>query len=252
MLQDPNHPDIYSGYVAPSAASLSDTVRTRLKAIDEADAKQPKDQNGLPARRYWLWTEYSKASDVVELPAPERVLAVKVDPKKPTKIKNVDVQMTEPTAEAYAVVFDAAKIADVPALNDKVVRGAVLNFTPPDKTTKVIHPVTKEVVDLEKYSLNTDLLVADLMGGETMKAINTTMTPQPLTALGELLVVDSQGKLHVQNEAKDVEIVRRLTVPKPDPKAAQQQATAGTEGLMPGGEGAPARGRAARRTPGCF
>ena len=51
------------------AEALSDTVRTRLKAIDEADAKQPKDQvTGLPARRYWLWTEYSKPSDVVELP----------------------------------------------------------------------------------------------------------------------------------------------------------------------------------------
>ena len=116
-------------------------------------------------------------------------------------------------AEALAVVFDPAKIADVPAQNNKVVRGSVLNFV---EDTKVIHPVTKEIIDLAKYNVTTDALVADMMGGETIKTVSTGSTTaiHPLTEIGEMLVVDSQGNLHVQNEAQDVELLRRFSVPK--------------------------------------
>ena len=139
------------------------------------------------------------------------------------------------------MVFDHSKIADVPGHQDKVIRGSVLNFTL-DKT-KVIHPVTKEVIELDKYPLITDAMVADLMGGETMRAINTQLTPQPLTALGEMLVMDSQGNLHVQNEADDIEKIRRLSVPKEDPAAAKANKDE-ANGLPGEGPGRPGRRRA--------
>jgi hypothetical protein len=239
FVHDPNHPNY--GYTPPSAASLHGNVQKRVRELDAADAKKPKDPiTGLPARKYDVITPWSEPSPIAELPSAERVFAMKVTPRSPTPIKNVPVPLGEPTAAAMAVVFDHAKIADIPGEQDRVVRGSVLNFTP-DKT-KVIHPVTKEVIELEKHPLVTNALVADIVGGETIKTINTgsatTAVTHPLTALGELLVIDSNGNLHVQNEGQDIESIRRFTVPKEDAKATAP----GTEGGAPlPGEGAPPR-----------
>lgn len=237
-LNDPNHPAY--GYQPPSGASLHADVRKRIKAIDDADAARPKDQlTGQPYRTYWIWSPWSDASPVAEVPRPERIFAGKVLPTRTQKIKNVDVATAEPTVDAFAIVFDHSKIADIPTENDKVGRGSVLNFV--QKAAKVIHPVTKEVIEIPEYNVTTNALVADLMGGETIRAINAGTTSTTLTALGELLVVDADGKLHVQNEGQDIENVRRFTVPKVDPKAAKAAADAAA-GLS--GEGAaPVRGR---------
>ena len=62
-----------------------------------------------------------------------------------------------------------------------------------------------------------------------------------------MLIVDADGKLHVQNEAQDVVNLRRYTVPKPDPKAAATAGAAG-DGYMPGGTPA----RPGRTRTGCF
>jgi hypothetical protein len=252
-LHDPNHPDTTMFY-APSAASLADAVRKRVKVIDDADAAKPKNQiTGLPERRSWIVSPWSEPSPIAELPPAERVFTGKVSPERRSPIKNILVPAAEPSAEATALVFDHGKIADIPAHQDKVTRGSVLNFTL-DKT-KVIHPVTKEVIELEKYPVVTDLLVADLMGGETIRPVPTALaTPQSLTALGEMLVVDSQGNLRVQNEAQDIENIRRFAVPKEDPAAAKAAAAAaaGTDGgIMPGDTVGGRRGAPRSRT-GCF
>jgi hypothetical protein len=165
---------------------------------------------------------------------------VKVSPRAPTKIKGIDVANTEPQADALAVVFDRSKIADIPAQNDKISRGSVLNFV---SDTKVIHPVTKEVIEMPKYNVATNALVADLMGGETIRPVDSKGAPQGLSTLGEMLIVDADGRMHVQNEAQDIVNFRRYTVPKVDPKAAAAAAGAAGDGYMPGGEsGRPLRG----------
>jgi hypothetical protein len=237
FVHDPNHPMF--GFVPPSMAGLHGDVQKRVKEQDAKDVNNPKDPNtGMPRKTSWRFTAWSEPSPIAELPAPARVFAVKVKPKAPTKIKGVEVSMAETEAEALAVVFDPSKVADIPAANTKVARGAVLNFSQ-DKL-KVIHPVTKEVVEFTtKYDVATNALVADLMGGETIKAINPSASAQPLTALGELLVVDSNGNLHVQNEAEDVENYRRYAVPDP-PKTSQ---AANPEGGTPLPGGTPQRGR---------
>jgi hypothetical protein len=237
-LHDPNHPNLAWGYVQPSSASLHDSVRKRLKPIDEADAAKGKDQNGFPIRRYWITSAWSEPSPVAEVPRPERVYALKVVPSPVQKIRGIDVPTTEPGAHVEAVVFDPAKGADIPAENDKATRGSVLNWTPAE-VIKIIHPVSNELVEMDqkgkdKYAINTNILVADVMGGERIKSV--TALPTPLNTIGEMLVVDANGRLHVQDEAHDIEYVRRFTVPKEEkkPKATGDN-VGGLEGGMPGG-----------------
>jgi hypothetical protein len=247
QLNDPNHPDGIN-MLPPSLASLHGDVQKRIKALDAEDAKRPKDQTGLPYRRYWVWSPWSDPSPVAELPPPERILASKVTPTRYQKIRNADVPILEPTVDAFAVQFDPAKIADVPAQHDKVSRGSVLNFV---QDTKVIHPVLKTPVELQKYSINTNAMVADIMGGETMRPVATGTASNPaLTALGEILVVDSHGNLHVQNEAQDIENIRRFTVPKEDPNKAKE--VAGDEAGLTGEYAAPGGRRPRRGSAGCF
>ena len=109
--------------------------------------------------------------------------------------------------------------------------------------------MTKAPVTLEKYSVYSDLVVADLMGGERLPIVDSKSMTQPFTALGEMLVVDAQGNLHVQNEGQDIEYIRRLTVVKEDPNKPKQPTDTGDTagGLSPAGTG----GRTNRRQ-GCF
>jgi hypothetical protein len=247
QMHDPNHPNIHFGIMPPSAASLHEDVRKRVKGIDEADATRGKDATtGLPYRTHWRFSEWSEPTAITEVPRAERVYAVKVSPRAPIMtVKGIPVANTEPSADALAVVFDRSKIADIPAQNDKIGRGSVLNFV---ADTKVIHPVTKEVIEMPKYPVSTNILVADLMGGEAIKAVDSKAAPQPLTTLGEMLIVDADGKMRVQNEAQDIVNFRRYTVPKVDPKAAAAAAGAAGDGYMPGGQ----TGRPGRARTGCF
>ena len=75
-------------------------------------------------------------------------------------------------------------------------------------------------------------------------------TGAALTAPGELLVFDSQGKLHVQNEATDIEGFRRFTLTKEDPNAATSAYAGDTAGLDGGlGSGSPDGGRPRGKQP---
>lgn len=248
FVHDPNHPNLAWGFFAPSAASLHPEVQQRVKKLDAEDATRPKDATtGLPYRTYWVLSEWSEPSPVAELPLDQRVYAGKVIARAPAKIRGLDVQLNEPTAEALAVVFDRTKVADIPAPLEKVTRGAILQAT---QDAKVIHPVTKEVIDLPKFTVATQALIADMLGGEAMRPVDRTL-PQPMTSLGEILVMDALGRLEVRNEADDIDMYRRFTVPKVDPT----QQPAGPGGPLPGYEegGRPPRGRAAiRGSPGCF
>jgi len=232
-VHDPNHPML--GVTPPSAASMAETVRKRVKDLDTADAAKPKiQQTGLPYRTYWIFTSWSEPSPIAEVPHGGRVYAGKVTPRAPTRVKNVDVP-NEPAATALAVVFDHTKVADVPGELTNVGRGFVMNFAldskDKEKPAKVIHPVTKEIVDLEKYPMVTNAMVADIMGGEPIRPIVTGTT---LTNIGELLVMDADGKLHVRNEADDVLQFRRYTIPKEEKSKAKDKEAAGFEG-GPGG-----------------
>jgi hypothetical protein len=258
FLHDPNHPDIgdpvaqRQGYAAPSAASLHGDVQKRIKEQDAADAKKSK-ETGRPSRTSWVISDWSDPSDVVELPPLSRFFAMSVHPSSSTPVivtrdkPPVPIPNDQPKATSLAVVWDRIKVADVPAEVEKVCRGTVFNFV---QDTKVIHPVTKQVIDLTKYAFVTDALVVDMMGGEKITSLDKTLD-HSLVAPGELLIFDSRGNLHVQNETDDIEQIRVFAIRKPDPA---KPTTAGTDtGLAPGEMPTPARGRPpARRSTGCF
>lgn len=229
LLHDPNHP--MAGMVAPTLASLDDKVRQRVQALDAADAAKPKLASGAPYRTYWIESAWSEASPVASLPATRQYFAGAVE--QPALVSVVDgkpkVPNSQPKAKVLTSVFDPDKVVDVPAEAD-VFRGSILNFV---QDAQVIHPVTHEIVDLEKYNFRTDAIVADLEGGETIPPIDRK-NDEPLKVPGELLIFDASGNLHVQNETDDIENYRVLLLPKPDPKAP----TPGSDGMMMGSDGA--------------
>ncbi len=229
LLHDPNHP--MAGMVAPTLASLDEKVRQRVKALDAADAAKPKQASGLPYRTFWIESDWSEASPVASLPATKQYFVGTVE--QPAMVAVVDgkpkVPNSQPKAKVLTSVFDPDKVVDVPAEAD-VFRGSILNFV---QDAQVIHPVTHEIVDLEKYNFRTDAIVADLEGGELIPAIDRK-NDKPLKAPGELLIFDASGNLHVQNETDDIENYRVLLLPKPDPNAAP----VGPEGMMMGPDGA--------------
>jgi hypothetical protein len=232
LLHDPNHP--MATMVPPTLGSLDQTVRDRVLKLDAEDAAK-KNADGTPFRTFWKMSEWSEPSKVVTLPstkeyyvgAVEQPAAVEIVPGK------AKVPTSQPKAKVLTNVWDPEKVVDVPAEVD-VYRGSILNFV---KDAEVIHPVTKEIVPLEKYNFKTDALVADLGGGELIPPVDKK-NDKPLTAPGEMLVFDAAGNLHVQEETGDVESFRRLVLPKPDENATPY----GPEGTIPDGAGSDAAG----------
>jgi hypothetical protein len=231
FLMDPNHPPMpdpvrqIQGYAPPSVASLHEDVQKRVKELDAADQKR-----GQGYRTWWIESPWSEPSPVVELSSPTRILASKVVPPPAPRLfanrADVVLPTDEPKATVVAVSFDPATVADIPAELDKVYRGSVFDFV--QDSVKVVHPVTRQVVELNKQPIRAGALVADMHGGEKIPAV-TRVADQALIAPGEVLVFDALGKLHVQDEVLDVDAIRQATIPKTD--AAGQP----LDGAMPGG-----------------
>ncbi|MCI0360768.1 MAG: hypothetical protein L0211_20005 [Planctomycetaceae bacterium] len=225
QVHDPNHPHV--GYAPPVLASLDETVRKRIRALDEQDAKTPN------FRTFWRESDtWSQPSEVVSLPSRSLFYAGAVAQPGMTEIvaNKPRVAMSQPSAKVLASVWDPVKVVDVP-VEETAYRGSVLNFT---KDSKVIHPVTHEVVDFKEYKFQTGGIVGDLDGGESIPKRNRSNSAEALKSPGELLVVDDQGRLRVRHETDDIEEFRRWLVP-PEPKV--QAPADGAEGYGPGGYG---------------
>jgi len=223
QLNDPNHPHI--NYLPPTLASLDGEVQKRIKAQDAEDAKNAKPN----FRTFWRVSPFSEPSEVVSLPSPNRFFAGSVEqpgsqeliPGKP-KVAN-----GQPAVKVLTSAWDPVKVADIP-VEESAYRGSILNFV---KEAKVIHPVNHDVVEFKDYKFQTNAIVADLMGGESIPK-RDKKSSDPLKAPGELLVVDAEGNLHVQNETDDIEDFRRLLVP--EPKTPTTPAGAAGEGYPTG------------------
>jgi hypothetical protein len=215
LLHDPNHP--HTNYTPPSPASLDPKVRERVKSLD--------------AKTFYVTSEdWSDPSPVVSLPSPYQYFAGSVTQPPTSEIvpgKPRVPNTVHPEAKALAVVWDPTKVADVGA-ETKVYRGSILNFV---KDVDVIHPVTHQVVNLSKYTVATNAIVADILGGDEIPLLDKRSDKPPLTAPGELLIFDAEGNLHVQNETDDIEGFRRYLVPEaPDvPAGGSPMGEAGGE-----------------------
>jgi hypothetical protein len=255
FLNDPNHPKLPDptqqggGHLPPSVASLDDKVRNRIKQLDAADKVKGIDpRTNQPYRTSWIETEWSEASDVVELPQMGQILAHGVTQSTGAKFGNYILPNDQPKASAVVVKWDPQKAADIPAELEKVYRGSIFNFT--QDLTKVIHPVTRQVIELAKEKFSTNVIVADLQGGEKITALDK-VADHALVTPGEILTFDAAGNMHVQNEAMDIDTIRRIIIKKPDPATT----VAGADGVAPDGGPAPP-GSKSTRPPrpkaGCF
>jgi hypothetical protein len=195
LLHDPNHP--YTGYTAPSLASLASEVRERIRTLD--------------ASAFYVASDWSEASPVAELPALDQFFAGSVKQPTPNPLlpgKPPVPATLQPIGKSLVVVWDGTKVADIAAEVD-VHRGSVLNFV---KDVRVIHPVTHHIVDLKEYAFSTNAIVADMLGGAEIPLLDRRTEKSPLIAPGEILIFDSRGKLHVQDETDDIEGYRVFLV----------------------------------------
>ena len=133
------------------------------------------------------------------------------------------------------VVQDDKKAVDVPAKWD-LFKGSAINFSLPE--VDVIHPALGEKRKLEKYSFQTNAVVADMRGGEEIPLV-TGVHSNPMKAPGEILFVDSAGNMHVRDEVDDIEYFHRFIGPE-EPKETTKKkpddgGLPGFDGMLPGG-----------------
>ena len=228
LLDDPNNPELSE---PPKPAALATEVSTRVN-------KDPD--------KTWLESPWSAPSDVVSLTSTQWFYAGKVTPDSgKEEVKGTrPVRQREAAATALAVVHDATKGVDVPVVFDvidqkdlRVIRGSTLNF----KTdAEVVHPIAGDFRKLKDYVLQTDAVVADILGGDDIQTLDSKVREEKMTVPGELLIIDADGNLLVQDESEDVEEFRRFVRPQEDkPKAGAAEAAPGgfapmEEGAVPG------------------
>jgi hypothetical protein len=223
-VEDPNYPS--DNYAAPSLAGLDLAAQNRVRDLEAKDAKSGKQKST------YLASDYSVASDVVTLPPAEWFYAGKVNPGTDKFYPHLG------TATALTVVQDDTKHVDVPG-KFEISRGSTLNFTLPE--LDVIHPAYGEKRKLEKYTFQTNAVVADMRGGQELPPLNQARD-DGLTAPGEILYVDAAGNMHVRDEADDVEYFHRFVGPPEDDstkKKKPNEEMPGFEGMFPGGAGGP-------------
>lgn len=224
FVEDPNYPS--ENYEAPSLAGLDSAARTRVQDLQATDAKSGK------AKRTYLGSEYSVPSDVVTLPPAEWFYAGKVTPGTDKFYSHLG------TGTSLTVVQDDKKHVDVPGKLE-ISRGSTLNFTLDE--LDVIHPAYGDKRKLEKYSFQTNAVVADMRGGQEIPPL-TQSRDDGLTAPGEILYVDAAGNMHVRDEADDIEYFHRFVGPtEGDPtkkkKTDEIKGMPGFDGMFPGGAG---------------
>ena len=239
-LHDPNNPALPA--IPPSLASLDNNVQKRISEV-KAEVKAGKRK---PQYASVLMTDWSQPSAPVSLPSTDRFLAVSAaPPKAPLALPQRPlVWADQPKADALVVAFDKSKVCDVP-VETSVYRGTWLNMT---QDVKVIHPVTKTLIDVEKHPVRTYGLVADLLGGEPIPTLDKG-SPNTVWAPAEMVVLDASGRLRVQNEVDDIENIRRFGIPKaPPPVSPDGGAAPGPGGFNPLGPGS-SDGRPSPRRP---
>ena len=235
FLEDPNYPSENS--VAPSLAGLDDSANVRVRELEAKDGKTRKSTH--------LQSPYSVASDVVTLPPAEWFYAGKVEPESmgPLGDGKKYPNFTRPySGSALVVAQDPKKAVDVPA-KWEIYKGSAINFTLPE--VDVIHPALGEKRKIEKYTFQTNSVVADMRGGEEIPLV-TGAHNTPLKAPGEMVFVDSAGNMHVRDEVDDIEYFHRFIDQQEatESKKKPAEGSGGFDGFMgmpgmPGGAGGP-------------
>jgi len=249
VVEDPNYPsDLYQ---TPSLAGLDPDAQTRVRALEAVDAKSGK------AKSVNLYSGWSPASEVVTLPPAEWFYAGSVEPETVAPLAGGEgikyMNFARPQgAKALVVVQDDKKAVDVPAKWD-LFKGSAINFTVLPEVS-VIHPALGEKRKVEKYSFQTNAVVADMRGGEDIPVV-TGEHSNPMKAPGEILFVDAAGNMHVRDEVDDIEYFHRFIGPEEPKETTKKKPDEGGnpfEGMMQGAGagGIPGMGSAMPGMPG--
>ena len=172
-------------------------------------------------------TEFSEPSPVAVVPRPGLTFIAQ------TK----DVTSAEPEARIIIKSVDSANAAEI-AIDDWYPRGSVLNFARKAKiiwsTLYKIDPEKPE--DSPDFEFLTGLTLVDLEGGDQLGKNRN------LTAPSRALVMDSSGRLTMQNELAQGKTIRAYDfIMKQDAEAARREREA-QDGRGPGERGPGGRG----------
>ena len=199
FYEDPNNPntDPKNGLVTspPARRTLAEKVLQRLN-------KQKEDPKQKDA--YYVITEWSTPSDLVELPSNARLFAGHVAPERfATGVGGVLVPQSEPKGTVAAVGWDETLAVDV-AAELPAYRGSVFNYT---SDFDVLDPVTLAIKLLKDFHLQNNIQVLDLQGGEDLPGDRQ----KKVVSEGEYLLLDEEGNLVVRNELDDTKPFRFYT-----------------------------------------
>lgn len=167
-------------------------------------------------------TEFSEPSPVAVVPRPGLTFVAQ------TK----DVTSAEPEARIIVKSVDSANAAEI-AFDDWYTRGSVLNFA---RKAKIIWSTLykidqEEPQDSPDFEFLTGLTLVDLEGGDQLGKNRN------LTAPARALVMDSSGRLTMQNELAQGKTIRTYDfIMKQDAEAARR-AREMEDGRGPGGRG---------------
>ncbi|MFL2870812.1 MAG: hypothetical protein ACJZ8O_08680, partial [Pirellulaceae bacterium] len=219
LIEDPNHPNSnpsleFGAQKAPHPRTLSPEVKQRIA--------------NLAATDFYLFTDWSDATEPVTVPQLASVIAGSVEPEVRTRMTSGQyIPLGEPTANMKPTIFDTNRAVDM--VVDRVVnRGSVLNFT---STAEYPHPIKLVVNKVDDINFSINMMVLDIRGGEPLPG---HFDDDPFSAPGEFALLDANGNLVVQNELDDFDRFLRFDYDpdvKEDPLGADG---GGMGGGMPG------------------
>ncbi|MBA4106906.1 MAG: hypothetical protein C0485_14235 [Pirellula sp.] len=187
-------------------------------------------QSKKPARH--RMTEWSEPSPVAVVPSPGLTFIAQ------TK----EVGSLDPEARLIIKSVDSSHAAEI-AIDNWFTRGSVLNFAQKAKiiwsTLYKIDPEKPE--DSPDFKFLTGLMLVDLEGGDQLVSKNRN-----LTAPARALVMDSSGRLMMQNELAQAKTIKQYDfIMKQDAEAARRarETEGGERGGGPGGRGGGRGGR---------
>ncbi|MCA9143725.1 MAG: hypothetical protein H6821_09340 [Planctomycetaceae bacterium] len=229
VLEDPNHPQMLP--MQPQDRILADTVRTRLAAVAEEEAKQTAAKK-TPIRLYTLTSEWSEpTAPVFVKPMSESYAGGVTLPRMLDVIRSSDPNVGKKSG--YSVPADGEPVADFMNLswNSKyavdfpgIVPASRGSFLDTQIEANVIDPVSLVYKKVPDYRLTSGELVIDLRGGEVLEtptvttaAPATTVTTEvkPLLTPGEVAIIDARGNFIVRNELDDWQMFDKYAPPPP-------------------------------------
>jgi hypothetical protein len=118
----------------------------------------------------------------------------------------MEYETTEATGTILPIMWDAYRGVDVSVEQSGVKPGTVLNFE--HRAAEYCHPVNLMIKAAKDFEFDTDILIADIRGGEDLPG---GTRDQPINTFGEYAVVDSNGNIKIQTELEDGEDFRRYS-----------------------------------------